>query len=754
MKNYLTLVLTVILSNFTAHADGITEGFETGLQDPFNGSSELIWTGDLADYQITTASWPYGSGVDFLGDYSIRAKENGELNATILTSISGVYISSVKTRWEVYVSGNNATITTSKGFSLILFVDSDEINNIESGTINGYRLRLADPDGSDPDGLYLEKASGAGWIKIDQLVTGDANINQGWNLAIERNIDGTWNWGFSNGSPGTAVTLTKTVLDNEHISGSWAGMNWYSTSSDAADFGFDTFKVDAFINGLWKTDALTTSWSTSTNWDDGLVPGDTTNVVIPANATVFPVVNSSNATCMDITLKPGARLTLEAAGVLDVNGGFKIESDSLSSGSFLDDGTLILNTKNTAIFERYIEAYTGNEDGWHLISSPVGQFTVSGSDFEPGNNDDLYKWEESSNLWKNYKATGFNLESGNGYLVAYEQSETRLFEGEFQKSNITFNNLGNSSGNGWHLLGNPFPCAIVWNDGNWALTNIETTAQVYNEEAGNYFSVTSGNVIPATQGFFIKVTDNTNSITIPEESRAHDETQFYCPNGYPEIVLDINCLDNQFFDRTTLRFIQGATEYYDKEYDGHKLSGQLSAPQLYTISSDGHELSVYTSGQYYDQTVQLGFDAGISGNYKLAVNTLNGFHENTSVVLEDIVEDTMIHIDSDSATYNFYAGPSGPSGRFKVHFNCATQLKETRRQETVVFYRNGHLYVIPAKSENRYVPLLIYDMTGRRVFNRTICLNSATRIPLNLKSSLYLVCINGINHENIIVTVK
>ncbi len=66
--------------------------------------------------------------------------------------------------------------------------------------MNGYRLILADPSGGDPDGLYLQKASGSGWVKIDEYLTGDANINQGWNLAIEREIDGTWNWGYSNGS--------------------------------------------------------------------------------------------------------------------------------------------------------------------------------------------------------------------------------------------------------------------------------------------------------------------------------------------------------------------------------------------------------------------------------------------------------------------------------------------------------------------------------------------------------------------------
>lgn len=744
MKKFLLILLfTLSVISYTS-ADGILEGFETGLQDPFGGTAELIWTGDISDFMITTSTWPYGSDVDFDGDYSIRSKDNGELNSTIITDITDTYNSSLKMHWEVYASGNSASITLSKGFAMILFVDSDNIADIENGNVNGYRIRLADPSGGDPDGLYLEKASGSGWIKIDEILTGSANINQGWNLVVERINDGTWNWGYSNDSLGNPVTLTESVTDNDHISGSWAGMYWYSTSTDAADFGFDNFTVDPSTPGLWKTNPVSNLWSVEENWDDGSLPGEVTDVIIPGGALFYPLVDISSASCNNITIKPGAQLSIDENKTLDVNGNFLIESDSAGTGSFLNEGSLLVNQRGTSTFERYIEAWSNNEDGWHLLSSPVGNFTIAGSDFEPGENDDLYQWDEQNNLWLNYKVESFDFQNAKGNLVAYSNSGVKDFNGSFSSSDVEFSNLSLGNGNGWHLLGNPYPCALLWNNGLWDLNNVETSAQVYNEDAGNYFAITAGETIPATQGFFVKVTNSDNSLTIPAEARTHDNTQLYNFNNEPELILQVSGLEQDFYDQTMIRFTSEASSYYDENFDSHKLFGQESAPQLLSLSEDLHQLSVNSMEEYYDQIVQLEFYPGIEGMHQIKSDRILGFGENIELLLEDIVCDSVFEINSDSSIYSFNSSFNDPSGRFKLHFKLITSNNMNEPNGMVKIYNCGKsIYIIGRDRVDEQLPFSIIDLQGRKVYEQLINLNGEKKLTPNLAKGLYFIEVPG-----------
>lgn len=756
MKHILFIFQFLTLYIHMLFGDGIQEGFETGLQDPFGGTAELTWAGDISDFMITTSTWPYGSDVDFDGDYSLRSKDNGELNSTIITDISGTYNSSLKMHWEVYVSGNSASITLSKGFAMILFVDSDNISDIENGNVNGYRIRLADPSGGDPDGLYLEKASGSGWGKIDEIQTGSANINQGWNIIVERIADGTWNWGYSNDSLGSPVTLSETVTDNDHLSGSWAGMYWYSTATDAADFGFDNFIVNPYTPGLWKTAPVSNLWSVAENWDNGSLPDELTNVTIPAGASFYPLVDISNASCNNITVKAGARLSIDENKSLDVNGNFLIESDSGGTGSFLNKGNLLMSQRSNATFERYIDAYNTNEDGWHLISSPIGNFSVSGSDFEPGEYDDLYQWDEQNNLWMNYKVESFNFQNAEGNLAAYSSSEVKEFIGTFSSSDVEFSDLTLGNGNGWHLLGNPYPCALIWNNGLWNLNNVETSAQVYNEEAGNYFALTAGEVIPATQGFFIKVTDSDNSLTIPAAARTHDNTQLYNYNHEAALVLQASGIEQNFYDQTMIRFMSEASSLYDVDFDSHKLFGQESAPQLLSLSDDFHQLSVNTLSDYYEQTIQLEFQPGIEGMHQIQANLIEGFNENTDILLEDLVSDSVFELKNDSSIYLFSSSYTDPPERFKLHFRLITSIESIKKHDMIIrtHCSGNKLYIISNDQINEQLPLSVFDLQGKKVYEQIINFNSLKKLTLNLAEGVYIVDIPGYSIASKKITIQ
>ena len=138
--------------------------------------------------------------------------------------------------------------------------------------------------------------------------------------------------------------------------------------------------------------------------------------------------------------------------------------------------------------QRDYVAYTGDGDGWHTISSPVNAMTIAGSAFAPASgDDDLYAWDEVAYTWRNYNDVNFpgsTFVNGNGYLAAYKNTSIKEFTGTLNNADITFTNLSLTSGKGegCHLLGNPFPSAIKWNDGNWALSNVGAVASYLQRE--------------------------------------------------------------------------------------------------------------------------------------------------------------------------------------------------------------------------------------------------------------------------------
>ena len=151
-------------------------------------------------------------------------------------------------------------------------------------------------------------------------------------------------------------------------------------------------------------------------------------------------------------------------------------------------------------------------------------------------------------------------------------------------------NLSVGIGEGWHLLGNPFSSAIIWNHDNWNLSNIGGVAKVWNEQAGNYDDISNDGVIPSTNGFFVQAVSSTNSLTIPAGSRVHnDDVNNYksTKNDFLNtLIVTVACEQNGYYDRNTIGFKEEASQNWDMLFDSRKLFGNTAAPQLFTVSEN------------------------------------------------------------------------------------------------------------------------------------------------------------------------
>ncbi len=463
------------------------------------------------------------------------------------------------------------------------------------------------------------------------------------------------------------------------------------------------------------------------------------------------VILNATASLYNLTISSGSSLTVNAGKALSTSGAvttndvltLKSPAGTGPTGSFLPTGAV---TGNVTV-ERYIPQYTSNADGWYFLSSPVSGQLIN-PNFAPGSNDDVYRWNETVTdyPWINYKGLSpfTTFESGEGYLVAYQASATKTFTGSINPSNITLNNqsfTGASSWSGWHLLGNPYSCAVKWNDGNWGtMNNVEAVAQVMNS-GGTYTSRVANDPIPAMNGFMVHVTSGTNSLTIPLAARTHSGIDWMksTANIQDKLMLTAASTENTTYVETIVQFNQEATPAFDMAYDGHFLSGIAVAPQLYSIVGEEH-LCVNTLPQTDNtRTVHLGFVKGSSVNYTMNVTGLESFNPGVSVFLEDTKASKTQNL-RQSSVYSFSAAEGDNANRFLLHFGGLFGVNELNKDNAIKIYSyDNTIYISNNGGQQVKGNVFVYNLMGQLLMQQELGDNKLTTLNLSGSTGYYLV---------------
>ncbi|MCF8307458.1 MAG: T9SS type A sorting domain-containing protein [Bacteroidales bacterium] len=428
----------------------------------------------------------------------------------------------------------------------------------------------------------------------------------------------------------------------------------------------------------------------------------------------------------DAEISSTTTLEIGASAIADVgtgttlttNGNLTIKSDASSTGSLIVKGTLSGN----ATAQRYIAGHSGdNTTGWHLLSPPIGTFTINNNaDFDPGNNDDVYGWSESSYTWMNHKqGNPSDMVPGTGYLVSYESTATKNFTGTLNNSDITRSNLSvNPDGNGWHLLGNPFPSALHWEeDGDWSINNFASGAKIMNP-GGSYTDISTGGAnqyIPAHQGFFVQATtDGSNSITIPKADREHNSTSFY--KSEVNNLLTLKASQGNKYVETWLQMKEGATVDYDEEYDIHFLGGMEGTPYLYSIADNEEYVSTNRiPHDISDTEIPLGFKVFNDGEVTMEWKNLDSFENDVALSLTDLKTEKTINLD-ESDSYTFTASTEDDVNRFVLNFKSAIGIDEQSDElEGVSIYSHDNRIFVNSGDELTNAELSVYNTLGQLV---------------------------------------
>jgi len=531
----------------------------------------------------------------------------------------------------------------------------------------------------------------------------------------------------------TTNDVSVSSLDATHFVVSYGEVNNESESGSSV-VGHGYFPLTLTWEGSSDAD-----WSNTENWDHATTPSESYDVIIPTGVTNNPVISnapSSPAICKDLNINSDAELTIASGKALTVTGsitnnsgnsGLIIESSGNNCGSLIGGGTPSTTVK------RYIAGYTNPENGWHLLSSPVGAFSINESSFDPGDNDDLFSWEETTALWMNHKmGDPASIVPGIGYMTAYQTTATKSYVGSLNYSDIPLTNLSFTSetnATGWHLLGNPYPCALNWNPSSgsgWNLSNVNGTAKIWHAENASYSDIPADGIIPATQGFMIYVSSSTNSITLPLTNRVHSTTDWYKDNEENKIKLTVYDIEGSTAQENIISFNEDATVGFDNKFDSYFLAGY--APQFFS-SAEGINLSTNTLPEITSETkISFSFTKNASTYYSLVAEGINNLFPHENVYLTDL-KTNYTQLLNDLPTYNFTSSASDITQRFIIHFKPLSTENNNVSSGLSVYYSNGNIEI--RNKEHLDATILIYDILGQIIISKKLHHQSSASISVS-----------------------
>jgi hypothetical protein len=157
---------------------------------------------------------------------------------------------------------------------------------------------------------------------------------------------------------------------------------------------------------------------------------------------------------------------------------------------------------------------------------------------------------------------------------------------------------GGANTNGWNLISNPFPATIDWNSAAVNRTNVENAVYVHDYIQGRYESYVDGvgvnggsNLIPSSQGFFVRANGANPSITIDEAAKTTDSPAFTRSGAVANVLRMKLSAANGRSDESALRFDNRATVGFDAAMDAANFAGDAGV-DVATLAGNNEPMAI------------------------------------------------------------------------------------------------------------------------------------------------------------------
>ncbi|MEZ5082784.1 MAG: right-handed parallel beta-helix repeat-containing protein [Bacteroidales bacterium] len=492
------------------------------------------------------------------------------------------------------------------------------------------------------------------------------------------------------------------------------------------------------------TGAVDNSWHNDGNWDNNS-PCGFVDAIIPMAPANQPVV-FGNEDCNNLTLEAGSQLTVGTGNSLTVNGDLFAHADAGGTASILENTGLSVVGNTTSQF-------WVSEERWHYVSPPM-----SGQTANTFLNLYLYGHNEIDNSWFNIVDETTPLNIGQGYRVWSYASTTGDLSVEFTGGTLnsgTYFLPVSNNGSGWNFVGNPYASAIDWDDLSWIKTYIDGTVYVwdglqYLTWNGSVGDLTDG-IIPAMQSFFVKSNNSNPLLVVSNGARTHGVDPY--KSELVNNLLELTVTGNGMYDRTFVNFNTNATEGIDNNLDSYKIMGDENAPQLYTIVGEENMRVNVMPEIIPDMVIPLLLQVNQDMECTILASELGTFEPGVSVYLEDLKDGILIELNQ-QPEYSFASSMSDEAHRFNIHFQKATIVNETVEIETTIYSNENSVFVKNTDGKLNGASILVYNITGQKVFENKIKDASLNRFDLHLKTGYYVVKVvadNAISSEKVFI---
>lgn len=230
-----------------------------------------------------------------------------------------------------------------------------------------------------------------------------------------------------------------------------------------------------------------------------------------------------------------------------------------------------------------------------------------------------------------------------------------------------------------------------------------------------------------------------------------NNSHFYRTNGNlaEKHRIWLNLYDNNKFRQTLVGYIAGATDEFDRLYDGDTFTS--NEINIYSLLED-RALVIQGKALPFEDTdiIPLGYKITTAGSYNISIDELDGiFAGNQNIYLKDNLLNT-IH-DIKASHYTFVTGSGTFNDRFELVFQAnALGIDNPTSTVAQAYIKDETLYINATKNIQE---IILFDIAGKKLttFVNNIPVNSF-KTEFNYPNGVYIAKV--IMDDNSIVNVK
>lgn len=505
-----------------------------------------------------------------------------------------------------------------------------------------------------------------------------------------------------------------------------------------------------------------------------------------------------------LTINPSAHFTLGTFTSLIILN--EVVNNSGPDGFVIENNASFVQLEDAAVNSGKITVKRNSSALFRLDytmwASPTSDIPANSpqtlKDFSPATaNSRFYTYNTSTDVFSTIATPNTEaFEAGKGYLIRIGNNHVpyvdgssvpAIWEGSFvgTPNNGTINVPVSTAGNGYNLIGNPYPSVISAEDFiSNNEDNIDGTIYFWrrrNNVAGTgdtgsfYATYTSlggtstseasdssdapNGFIQVGQGFLVKAKPAATNVVFENALRQFEEfdDQFFRNSSTAGTEIEKHRIWLELtnsagvYSQLLVGYAEGATDGLDNRFDGEYIKDSEVA---LTSLLNNKEYAIQAKALPFsnEDSIPLGFKVEVEGQYTISLKDFDGLFEgNQSIYLYDSL--TQTSHDLKESPYVFVADSGVKNDRFELRFTNETLgLNDTFNANEVVVFAKGNTISVESGSIN-LKSITIFDIQGRKLYEISNVNSSSSTIE-SIKRTNQVLVIQVTDDQNNTVSKK